>query len=115
MTHLTLAAAPIAQAPVAAFAHAHLKSATRAVDRRLQTRPTEVAIDFTEGVEPNLCTIEVIDRQGVPVDNGPPYPFPGDNKHLMVALQPVSSGTYAVRWHAAAVDMHKTEGHHHAE
>ena len=110
MPRLTLAVALIALTPAAAFAHAHLKAATPAVDSNVRTPPTEVAIDFTEGVEPVFCTIEVVDAQGVHVDDGPAHTLPGDNKHLVVALKPVSSGTYTVRWHATAVDTHKTEG-----
>ena len=36
----------------------------------MQTAPSEVAIEFTEGVEPKFSAIEVHDSQGTRVDNG---------------------------------------------
>lgn len=113
MTRLMLAAALIALVPVAASAHAHLKSATPAPDATVRTPPSAVTIDFTEGVEPLFCKVEVLDALGVHVEDGPPDATPGDNKHLVEKLKQLGAGTYTVQWHATAVDTHKTEGSFH--
>ena len=109
-TTMVLAGPLIALAPVAASAHAHLKSATPAAGATVSTPPSEVTIDFTEGVEPLFCKIEVLDALGVHVEEGPPDAAPGDNKHLTEKLKRLGAGTYTVQWHATAVDTHKTEG-----
>jgi methionine-rich copper-binding protein CopC len=93
-----------------AFAHAHLRSATPAVDSTVQAPPTEVAITFSEGVEPKFSTIEVQDAAGKRVDKNDPHTAPSDNKILSVDLPALQPGTYKVVWHATAVDTHKTEG-----
>ena len=110
MNRFIVTAALFALAPAAAFAHAHLKTATPAADSTVTPAPVEVAIDFTEGVEPRFSTIEVADSTGVRVDAGPAHTAATDNKHLSVAVKPLPPGIYTVQWHATAVDTHKTEG-----
>lgn len=93
-----------------AFAHAHLRSAAPAVDSTVAAAPREVAITFSEGVEPKFSTIEVDDPAGKRVDKQDTHTAPGDAKVLSVGLPPLPPGTYKVIWHATAVDTHKTEG-----
>ena len=93
-----------------AFAHAHLRSAVPAVDSTVATSPHEVAITYSEGVEPKFCTIEVQDAAGKPVTTQNLHTAPSDNKVLSVELPTLAPGTYKVIWHATAVDTHKTEG-----
>ena len=92
-----------------AWAHAHLKTATPAVDSTVQQAPTQVVIDFTEGVEPNFSGITVQDSTGATVGSGGVH-LEGGNTHLAVGLKPLKPGTYKVIWHATAVDTHKTNG-----
>ncbi len=92
-----------------ASAHAFLKSATPAVGSTVQQPPSQVLIDFTEGVEPAFSTIAVQDEAGASVASGKPH-LAGGNTHLAIALEPLQAGTYKVIWHATAVDTHKTEG-----
>jgi len=94
----------------AAHAHAHLRSAAPAVDGTVQASPPEVAITYTEGVEPRFSTIEVQDPAGRRVDKGNAHTAPGDNKVFSVGLPQLAPGTYTVTWHVTAVDTHKTEG-----
>ena len=94
----------------AAQAHAHLRTAAPAVGGTVQASPTEVAITFTEGVEPRFSTIEVQDAAGRRVDRNDVHTAPGDNKTLGVGVPQLAPGTYTVVWHATAVDTHKTEG-----
>ena len=114
MTRLTFTtAALLALAPIAAYAHAHLKTATPATESTVTTAPTTVAIDFTEAVEPQFCGIAVIGPGHARMDNGPAHIVAGDDKHLEVAVKPLTPGVYTVEWHATAVDTHKTEGTYH--
>ena len=93
-----------------AFAHAHLRSAIPAVDSTVTSAPSEVAITYSEGVEPKFSSIEVDDAAGKRVDKQDPHTAPNDNKVLSVSLPELAPGTYKVIWHATAVDTHKTEG-----
>jgi methionine-rich copper-binding protein CopC len=92
-----------------ASAHAFLKTATPAVGSTVQQPPGQVAIEFTEGVEPKFSTIAVQDASGASVATGDVH-IVGGNTHLAVGLKPLPAGTYKVVWHATAVDTHKTEG-----
>jgi methionine-rich copper-binding protein CopC len=102
LTGLVLCAGP-------ASAHAFLKTANPAVGSTVQAAPGQVAIEFTEGVEPQFSTIAVQDASGASVVAGAAK-TQGDNTHLAVDLKPLQPGTYKVVWHVTAVDTHKTEG-----
>ena len=107
-TMLPLAFGAMLALSSAASAHAFLKSATPAVGSTVTTAPTEVAIDFTEGVEPHFSRIEVQDAAGKQVDTGK---LQADGPaRLSVGLRKLAPGTYTVTWHAVAVDTHHTEG-----
>ena len=92
-----------------ALAHAHLRSSVPAADSTV-TAPAEVAITYSEGVEPRFSVIEVKDPAGKRVDKQDPHTAPSDNKVLRVGLPQLAPGTYTVEWHATAVDTHKTDG-----
>lgn len=106
---IAVAASGLALGAGPAAAHAFLKSAVPAVGSTVARAPSEVVIEFTEGVEPRFSTITVQDAQGAPVQTGKPHQA-GDETHLAVALKPLPPGTYTVVWHATATDTHKTEG-----
>jgi hypothetical protein len=113
MTRVIVPAAVFAAGLVlssAAFAHAHLVSATPAVNSLVPTAPTEVAINYTEGVEPMFSTVEVQDSTGARVDAGNIHTAADDNKRLLIGLKPLQPGAYTVTWHVTAVDTHKTQG-----
>lgn len=95
-----------------AFAHAHLKSAMPPVDGTVQTAPAEVAVEYSETVEPRFSTIEVRDASGARVDTGNVHTAPGDGKRLVVGLKPLPAGTYMVTWQATATDTHKVKGNY---
>ncbi len=94
-----------------ASAHAFLKTATPAVGGQVHQPPVEVAITFTEGVEPKFSSISVKSAAGQVVDNGAPHLEGGDTV-LAVPLTALQPGTYTVTWHATATDTHKTEGNY---
>ena len=110
MTRIAFAAALFALAPLTASAHAHLKTAAPAVDSTVRPAPTDVAIDFTEGVEPAFSSIAVLGPLGEHQESGPPRTAQGNDKHLFVPVKPLQPGVYTVQWHATSVDTHKTEG-----
>jgi len=94
----------------AAHAHALLRSATPPVGGTVHAAPTEVAITFSEGVEPRFSTIEVHGADGARVDRADPHTAPGLATRLIVGLQPLRTGRYEVAWKVTSVDTHHTEG-----
>ena len=93
-----------------AFAHAQLRRAVPPVDGTVAVSPAEIVLSFSEAVEPRFSTIEVKDRTGARVDNGPPHLAGDDGTRLAVALKTLPPGDYTVVWHATSVDTHRTEG-----
>ena len=106
----TLAVLALLASPATALAHAHLKAASPSPKSVLQSAPKEVAIDFTEDLEPKFSTIEVTDPTGARVDQGDVHVGADDARHLAVSLKPLQPGTYSVKWRATATYTHKTEG-----
>jgi methionine-rich copper-binding protein CopC len=105
-----LAANLLAIAPFA-FAHAHPKAQSPAPDATV-TAPHEVAIDYTEGLEPAFSTLVVVNAQGKPVNTAKSSVDAHDKKHMSVALPQLEPGTYQVEWTAVADDGHRTQGHY---
>jgi methionine-rich copper-binding protein CopC len=106
---LTAACAALVLCAGQASAHAFLKTAEPAVGSTVQQPPGQVAIVFTEAVEPKFSTIAVQDSAGASVTTGEIH-LAGDDTHLAIGLKPLPAGSYKVTWHATAVDTHKTEG-----
>jgi methionine-rich copper-binding protein CopC len=96
--------------PAVAMAHAHLQKAEPAVGSTVQAAPAQVAIHFSEGVEPRFSSITVTSTAGAAVDKHDVHTAAGDQQELIVGLQPLPPGVYTVEWHATSVDTHKTEG-----
>jgi len=93
-----------------AFAHAFLERASPPVGSEIAASPPELSIQFTEGVEPLFCKIEVHGADGAAVAIGKPHLAPDTNRRLIVELPKLPPGTYMVIWHVTSVDTHKTEG-----
>jgi methionine-rich copper-binding protein CopC len=96
-----------AAASTAAQAHAFLDHASPLVGSTVPTAPHEVALTFTQNLEPAFSTVEVVDGSGARVDQGKAQV--GANT-MRVGLKTLAPGTYRVRWHALSVDTHTTEG-----
>lgn len=94
-----------------AFAHAHPAQQTPAPDATVEA-PHEVAIDFTEGLEPKFSTLTVIDAAGKQVNSAKSAVDPSNTKHMSVPLGDLKAGTYQVEWTAVADDGHRTQGHY---
>ena len=94
-----------------AMAHAMPKHQTPAPDATVEA-PNEVAIDFSEGLEPSFSTLIVVDAAGKQVNSAKSAVGASDKKHMSVALGDLKSGTYQVEWTAVADDGHRTQGHY---
>ena len=109
MTRIVPLAAGLVFLASQASAHAFLKTATPPVGSNIVRSPSQIVINFTEGVEPIFSSISLQDLAGRPIKVGPPH-LVGDDMHLVIDIQPLPPGTYTVIWHATSVDTHKTEG-----
>ncbi len=108
---LTIAAVLASLAPAsAAFAHAHLASASPQPDGTLASSPARVSIEYTEELEPRLSSIRVEDPSGRAVDTGDSQVDAHDARHMSVGLKSLEPGVYKVTWTATATDTHKTHG-----
>jgi hypothetical protein len=91
----------------AAQAHAFLDHASPLVGSTVATAPHEVALTFTQNLEPAFSTVEVTDGSGARVDQGKAQV---SGNTMRVGLKASSPGTYKVHWHALSVDTHTTQG-----
>lgn len=93
-----------------ASAHAFLEHATPAVGSRVATAPAQVALRFSERLEPAFCKVEVDDAAGHRMDKGDVAAGTDDASVLTVSLSPLPPGRYTVKWRVLSVDTHTTEG-----
>jgi copper resistance protein C len=91
----------------AARAHAFLDHATPLVGSTVPAAPHEVALSFTQNLEPAFSTVQVTDSSGARVDQGKPA-ISGNT--MRIGLKALGPGSYKVHWHALSVDTHTTEG-----
>ena len=95
-----------------ASAHAHPTQQVPIAGATVPTSTNQVAIDFDDGIEPAFSSITVTNAAGKPVTNGKSMVDPSNNKHMSVALKPLTPGVYTVAWVAIATDGHRTQGHY---
>jgi copper resistance protein C len=93
-----------------AYAHAELQASDPQKNAVLKTAPAEVAIDFSESVDPKLSRIVVKDAHGKQVDKGDGHVASDNAKHFSVDLNPLGAGVYTVHWTSVAEDGHKLNG-----
>jgi hypothetical protein len=96
-----------AVASTAALAHAFLDHAEPRVGSTVPSAPRELALFFTQNLEPAFSSVEVSDASGARVDLGKPTISAGT---MRVGLKQLPPGTYRVRWQVLSVDTHTTEG-----
>jgi methionine-rich copper-binding protein CopC len=97
-------------APAAVRAHAFLDHSDPAVGSTVPTAPGVLHIWFTQELEPAFSWIQVSDKSGAAVNDGPSAIDPSNNQEMGIKLKPLQPGTYSVKWHALSVDTHTTEG-----
>ena len=94
-----------------ALAHAELKSATPPVKGTVTTSPSELDLEFTEGLNLAFSGVAVKGPGKKTVATGKAALQAGDDTKLMVPIQgTLAPGTYTVAWHALSTDGHKTRG-----
>jgi copper resistance protein C len=106
-SRILIAAALVAGFASPAFAHAFLQHASPGAGDTLAGAPKEIALSFTEKLEPSFSGVTVTDADGHDVEaSGAVIAGPS----VTVALKPLGPGSYHVTWHAVSLDTHRTEG-----
>jgi copper resistance protein C len=90
-----------------ARAHAFLDHASPRVGSTVPSAPAEVALSFTQNLEPAFSSVQVTGANGARVDLGKAQ-ISGST--MRVGLKALSAGTYKVQWRALSVDTHTTQG-----
>jgi methionine-rich copper-binding protein CopC len=90
-----------------AFAHAHLEKATPAQGATVETPPSELTLQFSEGLEPDFSGVTVTDASGADMEAAAPKIA---GRTITVPLKPLAKGHYRVTWHAVSTDTHRTHG-----
>lgn len=94
-----------------ALAHAHLKSATPAVNSTVSVSPTELELAFSEGVNLKFSGVKLTGPDKKAFGTGEPKLGAGGDTVLVVPITaPLAAGSYRVEWRALANDGHKTTG-----
>ena len=91
----------------AAQAHAFLDHASPLVGSTVPAAPHEVALTYTQNLEPAFSNVQVIDAGGARVDQGKAQV---SGNTMRVGLKSLGPGSYKVRWHVLSIDTHSTEG-----
>ena len=96
--------------PAAAFAHAALLRTVPQASGTVNTPPKQVALTYSEAVEPRFAIVSVTDAAGRQQTAGPPRRSPANPDTLLVPLRHVGEGWYLVYWRAISVDGHPVRG-----
>jgi copper resistance protein C len=94
-----------------AFAHANLEKTVPPAGGTVTASPSEIALTFSEGIEPKLSGIVLSDAAGNKMATGQARIDPKSNAELIVPVtQSLSPSVYTVKWHVVSADSHKTQG-----
>jgi methionine-rich copper-binding protein CopC len=104
-TLIAVAAVSLLATPV--MAHAFLDHADPGAGASLSQSPKQIALSFTEKLEPTFSGVSVSDAAGHDEEAAAPV-ISGDT--VTVALKPLPAGSYHVSWRAVSIDSHRTEG-----
>lgn len=105
-----LAAVGALAVPAAASAHAVLLRTAPQASGTVNSPPREVALTFSEPVEPRFAIVSVTDAAARRETTAPPRRSPGDPRTLLVPVKRVGEGWYLVYWRAISVDGHPVRG-----
>ena len=95
--------------PATALAHAKLVSVTP--NGMAMPPPTELRLNFSEGIEIKFTKVKVTGPDKKAVETGPAKLDPSDNTVVIVPLATMlPDGKYTVDWQAGSADGHKTKG-----
>ena len=107
---VAVAAAGALVLPAAAFAHAALLRTVPQASGTVNTPPKQIAMTFSEAVEPRFAIVSVTDAAAHQQTAGPPRRSPTNPDTLLVPLKPVKEGWYLVYWRVISVDGHPVRG-----
>jgi copper transport protein len=95
-----------------ATAHAVLLRSTPASRQTLARAPTQVALLFSEPLDPVFSKVRVFDADNQVVDQNDARVDPNDDRQLVVSLQPgLPNGVYLVVWRSlSTIDVHPDKG-----
>jgi len=105
-----IAAAGALMLPAAAYAHAALLHTVPQASGTVNTPPKEVALTYSEAVEPRFAIVSVTDASANRETTGPPRRSPSDPNTLLVPLKHLDQGWYLVYWRVISVDGHPVRG-----
>ncbi|WP_117667066.1 copper resistance CopC family protein [Micromonospora sp. MW-13] len=94
--------------PTPAQAHNSLRSADPARDATLNVAPTEIALEFTERLNPTFTTIVVTDAGNQRVGTG--APVVAETRGTVTLTAPLGNGTYTVAYRVVSADGHPVQG-----
>jgi copper transport protein len=97
-------------APASAWAHAALLRTAPEASRTVESPPAEVALTYSEAVEPRFAIVSVTDKDAHLVTGGTPRRSPTDPTTLLVPLKRVQQGWYLVYWRVISADGHPVRG-----
>jgi methionine-rich copper-binding protein CopC len=97
-------------APSAVRAHAFIDHSDPAVGSTVPAAPKVLHIWFTQELEPAFSSIQVTDKSGAEVNDGPSFVDARNKEEMDIKLKPLHGGTYTVKWHVLSVDTHTTDG-----
>jgi copper resistance protein C len=93
-----------------ALACAQLVRAVPAAGVTLLAASSEVALRFSERLEPAFSSAVVRDSAGKQIDKGDGKVDKGDRTVIRVSLPSLEPGIYKVEWKAVSADTHKVSG-----
>lgn len=96
--------------PATAYSHAALLRTVPQASGIVNRPPKEVALTYSEAVEPRFAIVSVTDPAAHQETTGPPRRSPNDPDTLLVPLRHVGEGWYLVYWRAISVDGHPVRG-----
>src|SRR5919201_4618163 len=85
-------------APASAWAQAAVLRRTPSASVVLNGPPKEVAMTYSEAVEPHFAIVSITDAAGRRVAAGPPGRSPTNPDTLLTKLKPIGEGWYLVYW-----------------
>jgi copper transport protein len=107
---LIVAVAGALALPATAWAHAALLHTVPQASGTVNTPPSQVALTYSEAVEPRFAIVSVTNSAGRQETTGSPRRSPTDPDTLLVPLRLIPEGWYLVYWRAISVDGHPVRG-----